>query len=158
MSGRPSPDRRLRVAAVGLGLWAVPSRGYRAVSTSPGGPAGLSPPRRPYRSRHLREFPVSPYSGRQPRSRSSGNTTGLQRFSQNKEEEGQVSLFLVPKGKRRTPRPQLGAQRTGQREPTSADGTHPEGPRGTPVSYQLAKDPQGDLSRATDANGAAGGL
>lgn len=96
MSGRPSPDRRLRVAAVGLGLWPVPSRGYRAVSTSPGGPAGLSPPRRPYRSRHLREFPVSPYSGRQPRSRSSGNTTGLQRFSQNKEEEGQVSLFLVP--------------------------------------------------------------
>ena len=91
LSRRPSPDRGLRVAALGPVLWELPSWGHRAVRTSPGGPPGPPPPRRRYRSRHLREFPVSPHFGRDPRS-SSGNTTRLQRFSRNKEADGQPSL------------------------------------------------------------------
>lgn len=100
---RSSPDRSLRVAALGPGLWELPSWGHRVVRTSPGGPPGQSPPRRRYRSRHLREFPVSPHFGREPRNRSSGNTTRLQRFSRNKEADGQPSLPPRPRREKAHP-------------------------------------------------------
>ena len=134
LSRRPNPDRGLRVTALGPGLWEVPSWGHRAVRTSPGGPPGPSPPRRRYRSRHLREFPVSPHFGREPRSGRSGNTARPQRFSRNKEADGQPSLSHRPRREKAHPSsPTRSLRGRGEHEPISAKRTHPEAPCRRPV-------------------------
>ena len=152
LSRRPNPDRGLRVAALGPGLWEVPSWGHRAVRTSPGGPPGPSPPRRRYRSRHLREFPVSPHFGRE-RSGRSGNTARPQRFSRNKEADGQPSLSHRPRREKAHP----SSPARSLRGRGSMSRFQPRGPtRRHLVADQLAKGPQSSLHQPSDANGAAG--
>lgn len=143
LSRRPNPDRGLGVA-----VW-----GHRAVRTSPGGPPGQSPPRRRYRSRHLREFPVSPHFGREPRSGSSGNTARLQRFSRNKEADGQPSLSHRPRREKAHPSsPTRSLRGQGSMSRFQARGPTPR----HLFAYQLAKGPQSSLHQPSDANGAAG--
>lgn len=109
-----------------------------------GGLSPPSPPRRPYRSGHLSEFPVSPDPG------GNGEAEGVQvtlrgcrDFPETKKRAGvpPSSSFPEEKGKRRTPFPssrprgQVERGRFPPRGPT-------RGPRGTLVPGQLPRDPQ----------------
>lgn len=100
---------------------------------SSGSPAPPPPLRRPYRPRHLSEFPVSPHLRREPRSRSSGNTPKLQRVSRNKERDRQPSLLLVPSRKRCTPASSSGLGGQVGQERAPAESTHRNDPRHRPL-------------------------
>lgn len=108
--GARCPGRRLSSPLPGrgngLGLRAVPPRGPPSRSCLAQEP---SPPRRPYRSGHLCEVPVSPHLRREPRSRSSGNTLGCRDFPETKKRIHNPLLFLVPEGEMCAPGPHLGA-------------------------------------------------
>lgn len=127
-------DRRCQVATIEPGLRAAPPPGRGSSSCLARGPSGnLSPPslpRRPYRSGHLSEFPVSPHLGREPRSRrSSGNTPGLQRFSRNKETDRQSPP--IPSSRRKKAHlwsPSRGHRGQVEQEPVLTEGIHSRNP------------------------------
>lgn len=125
----PLPGRHNRARATGS-----PSPGRGSSSCLARGPSGnLSPPslqRRPYRSGHLSEFPVSPHLGREPRSRrSSGNTPGLQRFSRNKETDRQSPP--IPRSRRKKAHlwsPSRGHRGQVEQKPVLTEGIHSRNP------------------------------